>query len=239
MEFEKAVDVLRKHPLAVRALSIVASQGPQHLSALASQLGVGKVSAHRVAKLLTSMNLFDVTSGEDRRYRHFVVPPSKRSEMQRLIQAAESAVPQGKALQSVLSNVEAATEEALKKASLRVSRSPRGPYDLTCQFGSLTIGVELLSSFGPSYSDRRKLNELLGRICFNAGRFPFVLVVIFGAIDKALVDELHGVERRLENARVFVKFMWVKGALQMGAKTIEAEVVGPVLELVGEWKDLR
>jgi hypothetical protein len=56
MEFEKAVGILGKHPLAIRALSIVASQGPQHLSALASQLGVGKVSAHRVAKLLTSMN---------------------------------------------------------------------------------------------------------------------------------------------------------------------------------------
>jgi DNA-binding MarR family transcriptional regulator len=239
MEFEKMVEILRKHPLAVRALSIVASQGPQHLSALASQLGVGKVSAHRVAKLLTSMNLLDVTSGEDRRYRHFVVPPSRRSEMQRLIQAVESDVPQGKALRSVLSNVEAATEEALKKAGLGVSRSPRGPYDLICQFDRLTIGVELLSSFRPSSSDRRKLNEVLGRICFNAGRFPFVLVVIFGPVEKALFDELHGVERRLENARIFVKFMWVKGALQMGAKTIEAEVVGPVLELLRKWKDLR
>jgi DNA-binding MarR family transcriptional regulator len=239
MELERAIDLLRRHPLAIRALSIVAFQGPQHLSALASQLGVGKVSAHRVTKLLTSMNLLDAASGEDRRYRYFEVPPSKRSEMQRLIQAAESVVPQGKALQSVLFNVEAATEQALKKAGFTVSRMPRGPYDLTCQFGSLTIGVELLSSPAPSPTDRRKLNEVLGRICLNARRFPFVVVVIFGTIDKALAGELHGVEMRLKNARIFVRFVWVKGVLQIGAKTIQAEVVGPLLELLREWKDLR
>jgi DNA-binding MarR family transcriptional regulator len=237
MELERAIDLLRRHPLAIRALSIVAFQGSQHLSALASQLGVGKVSAHRVAKLLTSMNLLDVASGEDRRYRYFEVPPSKRSEMQRLIQAAESVVPQGKALRSVLSNVEAATEQALKKAGFTVSRMPRRPYDLTCQFGNLTIGIELLSS--PAPTDRRKLNEVLGRICLNAGRFPFVVVVIFGTIDKALAGELHGVEIRLKNARIFVRFVWVKGVLEIGAKTIQAEVVGPLLELLREWKDLR
>jgi hypothetical protein len=198
---------------------------------------VHKVSAHRVLKLLTAMNLIDVGKGGNGRYRYFAISPSKKPRIQRLVQAAMTEIQIGRPLTSVIVNVESTIQNALEARDLKISRSPKVPYDLIYETERLRVGVELLTFPQPRLHFRRKFNELIGSICINASEFPFVVVVVLGADDKDLIEESYALESRLRKANIALKFLWVaKRPLEINSNIINEEIVEPLVRLLRDWE---
>jgi len=237
-DIRNAADKLRRHPLAVRALSILVSESqPQPLQVLARQLGVHIVSAHRAMKLLTTMKLIAVSLGENGRYRYFKIQESKRDLVKQLIEVVKTELRAGRPITSVVQAIESTIGEALREAGLKIRMTPQGPYDYVLQDGKLTVGIEIKALSGVM-SPKRQLHQLVGSICFAAMQFPNVITVLFAGDDKKLMEDSRAVETLLKKADIRMKILWVeKTPTEVTPSVINEDVVKPIITLLQVWKN--
>lgn len=238
MESEDSVRTLRKHPLAIRTLDLLTSQNEAlNLQTIASNLGVHKVSAHRVMRLLTGMRIVCVRKGKDGRYRYFIIPNSRTPQVKRLIQAVKGArqVPMGRGLAHATILMESSVRRSLEARGLEVRLTPRGPYDMLIRTGELTVGLELKAF--ERLSVRRRFNEFVGHVM--TSQIPSIqatVIVLIGPEDKRLVEEAHDLEARLKGAGIKLKFLWIaEDPLEVDSLLIEKKIVEPLVQLLQEW----
>jgi len=232
---ERLVRTLRRHPLAVRALDLVASQeAPIRLQGIASALDVHKVSAHRVMRWLRTQRLVEIHKENGARY--FTIQRSKRPWVQQLVQAVKAVPLVGRGGLSVVGTIEGQMQSGLEKRGLEFVASPKEPYDLVKKTQKLKTGIELMT-YSPFFL--KKFYEIVGRVCVHAGEFPFVVVVILGGRDDRLMKESETIETILRKAGVVIRFMWVaQSPLEISPDIVEKKIVEPLSKLLRSWNVL-
>jgi len=232
MESEELVRTLRRHPLAVRALDLVASQeAPIRLQAIASGLGVHKVSAHRVMRWLRTLKLVETHGKNGGRY--FTIQRSKRPSVRRLVHAVKAVPLVGRGGLSIVGTIEGKIQSGLETRGPKFVASPREPYDLVNETEKLKIGIELIT-YSPFFV--KKFYEIVGRVCVHAAEFPFVVVVILGGRDNRLMKESETIEAFLRKAGAVVRFMWIaQSPLEITPEVVEKQIVEPLSRLLRDW----
>jgi hypothetical protein len=229
MESEDLVGKLRRHPLAVRALDLVASEeAPIRLQGIASGLGVHKVSAHRVMRWLRTQKLVEIHEKNGARY--FTIQRSKKPSVQRLVQAVKAVPLVGRGGLSVVGTIEGQVQSGLEARGLEFVASPKEPYDLVNKTRKLKIGIELMT-YSPFFA--KKFYEIVGHVCVHAGEIPFVVVIILGGRDNRLMKESETIEAFLRKAGTVVRFMWIaESPLEITPGVVEKQIVEPLSRLL-------
>lgn len=239
MVWKNPVRILRKHPLAIRALELLTQTGVLNLQTIANNLGVHKVSAHRVMRLLTDMKLVSVREGNDRRCRHFTIPNSKAPQVKRLIQTVKDAmeIPVGRALAHTTTLMGGLVQRGLESRGARVTITSQRPRHMFVCIGELVVGLRLEVFERPPF--RKRFDEVVGNVItsdISTARATAHVLILIGPEDKELVEKAHDLEVWLKDVGIKLKFLWVtEDPLQIDSLTIEEKIVEPLVQLMGEW----
>lgn len=236
MDSQDIPTMLRKHPLALRILDLLSSeQEPLRLQAVANQLGVHKVSAHRVIAWLKSLKLVEVRESERDDFPRFAVPVTRRASVQRLVQAVKATAPLGRGGLSIVSAIVDQVQAALRAKGIEASMPPKGSYDLVCRIENSKAGVEFKTY--SAYFVRQSFYESVGRVCAYASEFPLAVLVILGGQNRKLAKESNAMQEQLRKAGIAMEFIWVaQNPLEINAGIVEKDIVAPLVQALRNWK---